>query len=137
MKCSISNARFFSYLIFRFSVCNFVGVVMKYRCKIELAADMLSACMKAEKKTRIMNHSYVNFKQLYSYLNMLVFSGLLSFDSASDSYSITDQGKKFLTLYKIYKQHLLESEKKLAVLKEKRNELDQMCSPSNVQLGGT
>ena len=104
---------------------------MKYRCKIDLAADVLSASLGCEKKTHIMNHCNMNFKQLYVYLNMLTTSGLLSFNPLSDSYSATDQGKRFLEMFKIYKQHLLQFEKKLVIVKEKRNQLEQMCSDLN------
>ncbi len=104
---------------------------MKYRCKIELAADVLSASLLAKKKTHIMNHCNLNFKQLYSYLNMLIFSGMLSFDSVRDAYSVTEKGKTFLRLYKSYKEHLIESEKRVKVVSEKKKQLQEMCSPSN------
>ena len=104
---------------------------MKYRCKIELAADVLSASLDAKKKTHIMNHCNLNSKQLYSYLNMLIVSGLLSFDSALDSYAVTERGKTFLRLFRGYKEHLLEAEKKFRIVAEKKNQLEEMCSPLN------
>jgi predicted transcriptional regulator len=100
---------------------------MKYRCKIDLAADVLFASLECEKKTHIMNHCNMNFKQLYVYLNMLTISGLLSFNPVSDSYSVTEHGKMFLKLFKIYKQHLLQFEKKLGIVREERSQLEQMC----------
>ncbi len=99
---------------------------MKYRDKIELAAEMLSACLKAEKKTRVMNHCNLNFKQLYAYLNMLVGSGLMSFDAAVDSYSTTEKGKSFLRLFRSYKQCCLQSEKKIRTVKDKKRQLESM-----------
>jgi len=109
----------------------FAGVTMKYRCKIELAAEVLSASMEAKKKTHIMNHCNLNSKQLFSYLNMLIVSGLLSFDSVGDSYSVTERGRTFLRLFRGYKEHLLEAEKKLTIVSQKKIQLQAMCSPLN------
>ena len=105
---------------------------MKYRCRIELAADLLTACLKAEKKTHIMNHGNINFKQLTFYLKMLLKSDLLSFEDASNSYVITKKGKKFLDLFNDYKQHANEHEKKLRIVNEKRNQLEHMFLLPNV-----
>ncbi len=107
----------------------------KYRCKIELAADILSASLKCEKKTHIMNHCNLNFRQLNIYLNMLVASDLLSYDSAADSYVVTGEGKKFLRLFKVYKGLALATEKRLAVVKEKKSQLEQMCLERKTQTG--
>ncbi len=104
---------------------------MKYRCKIDLAADVLSASLKYQKKTHIMNHCNVNFKQLYMYLNMLTKSRLLSFNPMTDSYIVTEQGEKFLEMFKMYKQHLFQAERKLAVVREERGQLENMCSSLN------
>ncbi len=104
---------------------------MKYRCKIDLAADVLSASLQWQKKTHIMNHCNLNFKQLYVYLNMLLSSGLLSFDPLSDSYSVTTLGEKFLELFKVYKQHLSQAEKKFAAVKDERGQLEGMFSSLN------
>lgn len=104
---------------------------MKYRCKIDLAADVLSASLQCQKKTHIMNHCNLNFKQLYVYLNMLLVSGLLSFNPLRDSYSVTALGEKFLELFKVYKQHLLQAEKKFAVVEEEKGLLEQMIGSFN------
>jgi predicted transcriptional regulator len=104
---------------------------MKYRCKIVLAAEVLSASLQAKKKTHIMNHCNLNSKQLYSYLNMLIVSGLLSFDSVLDLYTITEKGRTFLRLYKNYREHLLVTEKKVRIVTDKKKQLQDMCSPLN------
>ena len=102
---------------------------MRYRCKIELVADVLSASLKAEKKTRIMNYGNLNSKQLNSYLRMLILAGLLRFESVSDSYFITARGRLFLDIFTSYRQFLLESEEKLRVVKSKKIQLEHMCAP--------
>ncbi len=104
---------------------------MKYRGKIELAADVLFASLECQKKTHIMNRCNVNFKQLYAYLNRLLASGLLSLDPLSDSYSVTELGEKFLQLFKVYRQHLLQAEKKFAAVREERDQLEQMFASLN------
>ncbi len=101
---------------------------MKYRCKIDLAADVLSAVLKVQKKTHIMYSCNMNCKQLYSYLSMLIKSGMLSFSPVTDCYAVTEQGEKFLELFKVYKEHFVQAEKKLAVVREERGQLDSMCS---------
>jgi predicted transcriptional regulator len=108
---------------------------MKYRCRIELAAEVLSASLKSEKKTRIMNYGNLNFKQLKSYLRMLLASGMLSFDSESESYSITEKGEDYLRLFESYREHLLEMEEKRQLVDEKKNVLEQMCIPLDVSDG--
>ncbi len=104
---------------------------MKYRCKVDLAAEVLSACLNAQKKTRIMNHSNLNSKQLYVYLNLLLGSDMLSFDATVDSYSITEKGRQFLGLFDVYRKLFAESEHKLAMVKERKLQLEQMCTPAD------
>ncbi len=105
---------------------------MKYRCKVELAADVLFACQTPLRKTHIMNRGNMNNKQLNSYLDMLIGSDLLSFDCAKDYYSITNKGKQFLRVYKIFRQQLIVSERKQIVVREKKHQLEMMCDGSDV-----
>src|SRR5512146_3277130 len=101
---------------------------MKYRCKIDLAADVLSAALKCQKKTHIMYSCNVNFKQLYRYLNMLLKSKLLSFNHLTDSYAVTERGEKFLKLFQVYKEHLLQTEERLAIVRQEKGQLEKMFS---------
>ncbi len=102
---------------------------MKYRSRIDLAAEVLSATLRVGKKTRIMNLGNLNFKQLNDYMKMLIAAGLLTFNSESDTYSITERGRKFLVVFKSYRQHTTESEKKMGIVAARKFQLEQMCHP--------
>ena len=106
---------------------------MKYRCKVELAADVLLASLKGEKKTHIMNGGKLNSEQLKHYLKMMLDSEMLSFDSAGESYCITAKGKKFLRLYKSFHKVRLETEKLNLIVRENKCQLEEMCLPNNIE----
>jgi predicted transcriptional regulator len=100
---------------------------MKYRRRIELVAEVLAASLKGAKKTHIMNRGNLNFKMINYYLKALLSSGLLSFDSTNDLYFVTSKGKRFLFIFKEYKQHLGRVEKRLRIIEDKKGQLEQMC----------
>jgi predicted transcriptional regulator len=106
---------------------------LKYRCKIELAADLLLASLKCEKKTHIMNGGKLNSEQLKHYLKMMLDSGMLCFDPAGESYFITVKGKKFLKLYKSFLKVRLETEKLNLILRENKCQLEEMCLPNKIE----
>jgi predicted transcriptional regulator len=105
---------------------------MKYRGKLELVAEVLAASLKDAKKTHIMNRGNLNFKLVNSYLQLVLSCGLLTFDSENESYSVTEKGERFLVLFKSYRRHVRESEKKRRIVEDKEGQLEQMCFPADV-----
>jgi predicted transcriptional regulator len=104
---------------------------MKYRRRIELVAEVLTASLKGAKKTHIMNRGNLNFKMINYYLKTLLSSGLLSFDSTNDHYIATDKGKRFLAVFKEYQRNLGRVEAKLRIVEDKKSQLEQMCYSSD------
>ena len=102
---------------------------MKRRGRIDIIADMLTASLHGAKKTHIMNRSNLNFKLLSSYLGIILSAGLLTFDSAEDTYFVTEKGKNFISGFSDYKQHLHEAVNKMNVVRAKKRRLEEMCFP--------
>ena len=50
-------------------------------------------------QTEIMNKARLSYKQLKEYLNILTENDLLSFDSATRKFKITQKGRRFVQLY--------------------------------------
>ncbi|MGD8546067.1 MAG: winged helix-turn-helix domain-containing protein [Candidatus Bathyarchaeota archaeon] len=79
---------------------------MSHRGRFDIIADILEASAEEEvRKTHIMYRCNLSFKQLTSYLGFLLEKGLLhnvieNKESNSDSFEITDKGKRFLKAYK-------------------------------------
>jgi predicted transcriptional regulator len=101
---------------------------MKYRCKIEVIADMLSAAQERTKKTHIMYRGNLSFKVLNVYLSAITKANLVSFDDATECYLITEKGKLFLDIFKNYKRLANILEKQYNSVTTKRTLLEHMCS---------
>ena len=50
-------------------------------------------------QTEIMNKARLRYKQMKEYLNILTENDLLSFDSATRKFKITQKGRRFVQLY--------------------------------------
>lgn len=72
------------------------------RGRLDIIADILEASHRKVRKTHLMYHCNLSFKQLDYYLNFLVERKLLSpiNNSKSDLFKITEKGERFLDVYK-------------------------------------
>jgi len=75
-------------------------VVMKYRSRNEIVADILSSAKNVEgvTKTKIMYEAFLSFAQLKDYMSMLLENGMLE-QTSSSKYRITDKDVRMLETY--------------------------------------
>jgi len=79
-----------------------------HRDSIDIVADILRASLGGAKKTQLMYHCNLSFRQLESYLNLLLEKDLLRCRTVERSrssiiFEITEKGQEFLRSYKILK----------------------------------
>jgi len=78
-----------------------------HRDSIDIVADILRASLGGAKKTQLMYHCNLSFRQLESYLNLLLEKDLLRRriveSRSSIVFEITEKGQEFLRSYKILK----------------------------------
>jgi predicted transcriptional regulator len=122
-------SRFSSFDVPRISCFLMSGCIMKRRNRIDIIADMLSACLEGEKKTHIMNRCNLNSKLVNLYLKTIIHAGLLTFDAGNNTYSVTQKGKSFLDGFKDYKIHLNHAVDRMKTVRNKRNQLQELCLP--------
>ena len=72
---------------------------MKYRSRMDIAADILEIAQGGAIKTRIMYRAFLSFPQLKEYLELLTDQGLLEHVKEEKVYSTTEKGKRFLKMY--------------------------------------
>ena len=73
-----------------------------HRGNLDIIADILGASDRGTKKTHLMYHCNLSFKQLKNYSRFLIGSGLLHFEIEepnNGTLQITDKGKQFLRAY--------------------------------------
>jgi len=109
---------------------------MKYRRKVEVVADLLSAAREGAKKTHIMYGGKLSFKYLNVYLRLVTKAGLVSLDEHTGRYSITEKGKVFLTRFKKYKRRVDRLEKQHGLVKNEMTFLEKMCFSVSLSHGG-
>lgn len=86
----------------------------KYRGRSDIAYDILGSFFDANNsggpfqrsKTHIMYKAYLSYAQLKEYLSLLIENGLISYDSDTQHYNITDKGKEFVQIYERMAEHL-------------------------------
>lgn len=75
-----------------------------HRGRLDIIADILGASLGGCKKTHLMYHCNLSFKQLKSYLHFLLSQGFLVHvqrnGSTNESLEVTDKGRQFLRVYK-------------------------------------
>jgi len=75
-----------------------------HRGRLDIIADMLDASLGGGRKTHLMYHCNLSFKQLKSYMHFLQSQGFLVYvhgnGSANESLEVTDKGRQFLRAYK-------------------------------------
>jgi predicted transcriptional regulator len=78
---------------------------INHRGHFDIIADILSASLGGAKKTHLMYHCNLSFKQLKHYSRLLLSMGFLRITRDggrinSGIFEVTDKGKKFLKAYK-------------------------------------
>ena len=75
-----------------------------HRGRLDIIADILDASLGGGKKTHLMNHCNLSFKQLKSYMHFLLGQGFLVYvhgnGAINESLEVTDKGRQFLRAYK-------------------------------------
>lgn len=77
----------------------FSGVLVKYRSRADIVADMLEVAKDGAIKTRIMYRVLLSFPQLKEYLELLTNSGLFEYREEEREYYTTERGRHFLKMY--------------------------------------
>lgn len=72
---------------------------MKYRSRTEIVATILESIRAGSTKTKIMYRAYLSYSQMKEYLQFLLKSNLMEYESGSQIYRITDKGIQFLRAY--------------------------------------
>ena len=82
-----------------------------HRDSIDIVADILKASLGGEKNTQLIYNCNLSFRQLESYLGLLLEKNLLRCKNmkrskSSTIYEITEKGQEFLRSYKILKSFI-------------------------------
>lgn len=69
---------------------------MKYRSRMDIAADILKIGGEGAIKTRIMHRAFLSHPQLKEYLGLLADAGFLEYQVESKKYYTTAKGRHFV-----------------------------------------
>ncbi len=73
---------------------------MKYRSRNDIIKDILDTANGGNAtKTKIMYKAYLSFGQLKEYLSLLTDSGLLKYDTYTQTFKTTEKGLRLLDAY--------------------------------------
>jgi predicted transcriptional regulator len=73
---------------------------VKYRSRNNIIRDILDAASDGGvTRTKIMYKAYLSFGQLKEYLSVLTDNGLLSYDTHTQTFKITERGLRLLDAY--------------------------------------
>jgi predicted transcriptional regulator len=132
---SASDFALASLVFWSFFVCLLESIsLVSYREHFDIIADMLNVAGRNPKKTRIMYQANLSYSILQRYLQEIVAASLVSFESQSQSYSLTPKGQEFLYAYKEYSKTRQHVEKRLNDVATKRKVLEQLCCPSQTSI---
>lgn len=73
---------------------------MKYRSRTDISYAILEVAKDGAIKTRIMYAAFLSYPQLKQYLDLLIENGLLQYNKDEKEYITTEEGKRFLKMYK-------------------------------------
>jgi predicted transcriptional regulator len=104
------------------------GMVLGYRRKLDIIADMLYAASRGAKKTQIMYQANLSYRLLTKYLVEVRKACLINFEREERRYVLTSKGKQFLEVYKEYSRRTKYVEKRLNDVNGKRKVLESLCS---------
>jgi predicted transcriptional regulator len=103
------------------------GLVLGYRSKLDIIADMLHVAREGARKTEIMYQANLSYRLLMKYLLEIRRAYLVSFERRRRCYVLTSKGREFLETYKEYSRRNKYVEKRLNDVDGKRRMLEQMC----------
>jgi predicted transcriptional regulator len=66
---------------------------LKYRSRLDIIAMMLEAIGDGSRKTKIMYDAYLSYKQMGDYLEFLLEKDLVTHDSETGLYKLTENGR--------------------------------------------
>jgi predicted transcriptional regulator len=72
---------------------------MKYRSNTEIIDTMLRSIKSGATKTSIMYRAYMSYAQLKEYLKLLESRQMITFETESQLYHITEKGLRFMNAY--------------------------------------
>jgi len=108
--------------------------LVNYRDHLTIIANILNVASHRAKKTQIMYQANLSYSVLQRYLTEVSTASLISFDSQSQSFVLTQKGRNFLNTYKQYARNTKHVEKRLGEVSAMREALEQLCLPSQVDL---
>ncbi len=97
----------------------------KYRSRLQIVADILSATEKGAKKTHIMYQANLSYRLLTSYLKEVTEAGLIQSMDAS-LYEITDKGRRFLEKFHEYSQRREQLRERIQHVNNDKSFLESM-----------
>jgi len=104
-----------------------VGDRSKYRGRLQIVADVLTAAGKGSRKTHIMFRCYLSHKVLCKYLDESVRADLLRVNGPSEPiYALTDKGKLFLERFFEYSERRRQMEQSIKNILSDETTLEQM-----------
>ena len=101
----------------------------KYRSRLQIIADILTAAGKGSRKTHIMFRCYLSYKILCKYLDASVEAGLLRVRGSSEPiYVVTDKGRLFLEKFFEYSERRKKMEQSINNILNDEKALEQMVN---------
>lgn len=97
----------------------------KYRDRLQIIADVLSAAAEGAKKVHIMYRANLSYALLSRYLKEVVNSGLIALDSG-DRYGLTRRGREFLERFSEYSKRYNKIQEQLNDVNNERTALKKM-----------
>jgi predicted transcriptional regulator len=99
--------------------------MVKYRRRLDIIADILSAAIRGAKKTRIMYVANLSYRLLEKYLEETVNIGFIRLNN--NGYEVTEKGRIFLEKYSQFSSRYSVLERQLDDMKFEREVLERMC----------
>ena len=109
-------------------------VMVRYRRRFDILADIMRVAGKGAGKTRILYFAILSYLLLEKYLGVTVGAGFLRL--GEDGYSVTKKGEEFLDSYLQFRDESSRVEQGIEGLKHMQVELERMCKGSGSDCRG-
>lgn len=109
-----------------------VILVVKYRRRVDIIADILKIAIEGAKKTKIMYFGNLSYRLLEKYLSETIGAGFLFLDGSN--YEVTDKGKAFLEKYTEFSRKYSRLESDLKNMSFEKEALEKMCLASRLSM---
>jgi predicted transcriptional regulator len=104
-----------------------VGLLAKYRCRLDILADIVKVAETGARKTKIMYFANLSFLLLNKYLEDALHVGFLQ--TKGEKYLMTKKGEAFLERYRRFSSQYSTVKANLEKLECEAEALDRMCRP--------